>query len=73
MSTFSTREEVERIVQALERLGPEWGLALNKQKSLILTDIETQEIGGIRTTEKAKYLGVWLHLDRAKQKDGCKA
>lgn len=38
--TFSTQEEAARIIKALGSLEGKWGLALNKQKSLILADIE---------------------------------
>ena len=41
-----------------------WNLRLNKKKSEILTGEEISEVGGVKCSDKVKYLGVRVAIDR---------
>jgi hypothetical protein len=65
--TSSRADSIQKIIEALEKLGPGWNLKLNKAKSAILTRESITQIGGINCTNTSKYLGVKLHTDGNEQ------
>ena len=52
------------VVEELATLITNWNLRLNKKKYKILTGEDLPEIGGVKCTKMAKYLGVPVTVDK---------
>jgi hypothetical protein len=59
---------IQKILGELERLEMTFGLKINKQKSVFLSNMReydhVDDISGIKKVEKVKYLGVSISNDR---------
>ena len=63
----NSQPEIEMIINELATLNDRWNLRLNKKKSEILTNLELEEINGIRCSKIVKYLGVKVTIDKKEQ------
>ena len=60
-------EQASHSIRTLQKVARNYGLEINKQKSNILTfniKDEPDEIEGIKTSRKMKYLGIWIEDKR---------
>lgn len=44
VATFASKDEADRIIGAIETLKQTWGLQLNKEKSVILAELDVNHI-----------------------------
>jgi hypothetical protein len=62
----SNNGALSSIILALNNMKESHGLCLNKEKTVIMTDLKVEKIEGIKKVTEAKFLGIQVVLNRQK-------